>query len=329
MERDLILGMDIGGTKLAVVLSDLKGNILRKVREPTEAERGPDHVISKLIRMSRRLMGEAGVPADRIVGVGVSCGGPLDTKTGIIYSPPNLPGWDAVPLKSIVESELGLPAIVENDANAGALAEWMFGAGRGYSYVVYMTMGTGIGGGIVIDGKIYHGANDTAGEVGHQILLPDGPPCGCGKRGCLEALCSGPAIARRAREAVESNPNTLILDLAGGRVENVKSEHVVEAAKKGDELALKLMEETGWYMGWGIANMVNILNPEVVIIGTIAVAAGDLLLEPIRRTVRQMAMERAASAVKILPAQLGEYVGDLAAVSLVISNLDRLRGAGR
>jgi len=316
-----VIGMDIGGTKLAVVVSDLQGHIVRKIKRPTEAHKGPDHVIGRLFDMTRELMRTAKVEADQVVGIGVSCGGPLDTRTGIVYSPPNLPGWDAIPLKSRIEEEFGIPAIIENDANAGALAEWMFGAGRGYSYVVYMTMGTGIGGGIVIDGKIYHGANDTAGEVGHQILIPDGPLCGCGKRGCLEALCSGPSIARRAREAVRKNPDTLILKLAGGEIEDIRSEHVVEAARRDDPLAMKLIEETAFYMGWGIANMVNILNPEVVIIGTIAVAAGDLLLEPIRRNVRKMAMERAASIVRILPAQLGEYVGDLAAVALVINSM--------
>jgi glucokinase len=179
-------------------------------------------------------------------------------------------------------------------------------------------MSTGIGGGIVANGQIYHGANDSAGEVGHQILLPDGPLCGCGQRGCLEALCSGPAIARRAQEAVRKQPNTAILDLADRAIAQVKSEHVLQAARTGDSLAMSLIEETGYYMGWGIANLVNILNPEIVLIGTIAIAAGDLLLDPIRQTVADMAMQRPAEAVKIMPADLGDAVGDLAAISLVM-----------
>ena len=255
---------------------------------------------------------------ENISGIGVSCGGPLDTKTGVVYSPPNLPGWDAFPLKESIEAEFHVPTIIENDANASALAEWRFGGGRGYNYVLYMTMSTGIGGGIVANGQIYHGANDSAGEVGHQILLPDGPLCGCGQRGCLEALCSGPAIARRAQEVIREQPNTAILKLADGEIAQVKSEHVLEAARTGDSLAMSLMEETGYYMGWGIANLVNILNPEIVLIGTIAVAAGDLLLDPIRRTVADMAMQRPAEAVKIMPADLGDAVGDLAAISLVM-----------
>lgn len=316
-----IVGLDVGGTKLAVVVANKNGKILQKVRKPTESEKGPDYVIQKLIEMVDETLSLAGIERKNVLGIGASCGGPLDTKTGIIYSPPNLPGWNAIPLKEIFGEEFELPVIVENDANAGALAEWMFGAGRGYDYVIYMTMGTGIGGGIIIDGEIYHGANDSAGEVGHQILLPDGPRCGCGQRGCLEALCSGPAIARRAQKAVRENPDTQILELADGEIDSVKSEFVVQAARNGDELALKLMDETAYYMGWGIANLVNIINPEIVVIGTIAIASGDLLLEPIRKYTNEFAMERPAEIVSIVPAQLGDYVGDMAAVALVIQKL--------
>ena len=313
-----IVGIDIGGTKLATVVADGTGTILKKIRKPTWAERGPHHAVECLLEMVEQTIRLAELKRENISGIGVSCGGPLDTKTGVVYSPPNLPGWDAFPLKESIEAEFHVPTIIENDANASALAEWRFGGGRGYNYVLYMTMSTGIGGGIVANGQIYHGANDSAGEVGHQILLPDGPLCGCGQRGCLEALCSGPAIARRAREVIREQPNTAILKLADGEIAQVKSEHVLEAARTGDSLAMSLMEETGYYMGWGIANLVNILNPEIVLIGTIAVAAGDLLLDPIRRTVADMAMQRPAEAVKIMPADLGDAVGDLAAISLVM-----------
>ena len=315
-----VVGVDIGGTKLATVVADTAGNILNKVRKPTLAERGPEYALQLLFDMVHETIELAGLERTAISAIGVSCGGPLDTETGIVYSPPNLPGWDALPLKSQLESEFEIPVTIENDANASALAEYRFGGGRGYNAVLYMTMSTGIGGGIVLDGQVYHGANDSAGEVGHQILLPDGPLCGCGKRGCLEALCSGPAIARRAQAAVrnEKAAATALLDLAGGRVEDLRSEHVLAAARHGDALALQLVEETAYYMGWGIANLVNILNPDIVLLGTIAVAAGDLLLNPIRKTVSEFAMTRPAEAVKIAPAQLGEALGDLAAVALVV-----------
>ena len=315
-----VVGIDIGGTKLATVVADTAGNILHKVRKPTLAERGPEYALQLLFDMVHETIELAGLERTAISAIGVSCGGPLDTETGIVYSPPNLPGWDALPLKALLESEFEIPVTIENDANASALAEYRFGGGRGYNAVLYMTMSTGIGGGIVLDGQVYHGANDNAGEVGHQILIPDGPLCGCGKRGCLEALCSGPAIARRAQAAVRNEKAlaTALLDLAGGRVEALRSEHVLEAARHGDALALRLVRETAYYMGWGIANLVNILNPDIVLLGTIAIAAGDLLLNPIRKTVSEFAMTRPAEAVKIAPAQLGEALGDLAAVALVV-----------
>lgn len=319
-----VVGIDIGGTKLATVVADRTGHILGKVRKPTLAERGPEYALDLLFDMVRETVSLAGLEQGAISAIGVSCGGPLDTKTGIVYSPPNLPGWDALPLKTKLESEFQVPVTIENDANASALAEYRFGGGRGYKAVLYMTMSTGIGGGIVIDGHIYRGANDSAGEVGHQILLPDGPPCGCGKRGCLEALCSGPAIARRAQAAIQAQITeaktsaTTLLNLAGGGIEDVKSEHVLTAARAGDALALQLINETAYYMGWGIANLVNILNPDIVLLGTIAIAAGDLLLNPIRKTVSEFAMPRPAAAVKIAPAELGEALGDLAAIALVV-----------
>ena len=322
--KTYVVGIDIGGTKLATVVADSTGHIFSKVRKPTLAERGPEYALQLLFDMVRETINLAGLEQKSISAIGVSCGGPLDTKTGVVYSPPNLPGWDALPLKAQLESEFEIPVTIENDANASALAEYRFGGGRGYNAVLYMTMSTGIGGGIVIDGQIYRGANDSAGEVGHQILLPDGPLCGCGKRGCLEALCSGPAIARRARTAIQeqlAEKNTLattLLNLADGRIEAVKSEHVLAAARTGDVLALQLVDETAYYMGWGIANLVNVLNPDIVLLGTIAIAAGDLLLNPIRKTVSEFAMTRPAEAVKIAPAQLGEALGDLAAIALVV-----------
>ncbi len=320
--KDYVVGIDIGGTKLATVVADKGGRILSKVRKPTHAERGPDYALRLLFDMVGETLQLADVPQHAVDAIGVSCGGPLDTETGIVYSPPNLPGWDALPLKSTLESEFQVPVRIENDANACALAEFRFGGGRGYDALLYMTMSTGIGGGIVINGEIYHGANDCAGEVGHQILLPNGPRCGCGKQGCLEALCSGPAIARRAQDALrkqrETGATTALLTLTDGEIGAVKSEHVLQAAQAGDPLALDIVEETAYYMGWGIANAVNILNPDIVLLGTIAIAAGDLLLVPIRETVARLAMQRPAETLTIKPAELGDALGDLAAVALVV-----------
>lgn len=313
-----VIGIDIGGTKIAAVVADYNGDILSKVQKPTQADKGPGYAILLIYDIVYETIVKADLELQDFFAIGVSCGGPLDTKTGVVYSPPNLPGWDSLPLKEQLENEFNLSVKIENDANACALAEYKLGRGKGYSSVLYMTMSTGIGGGIVIDGKIYHGANDSAGEVGHQILLPDGPQCGCGKRGCLEALCSGPAIARRTIAAIKKDSNTSILKLVDGNVDLVKSEHVINAAFQGDKLALRIVEETAYYMGWGIANLVNILNPHIVLLGTIAIAAGDMLLDPIRETVSSLAMARPADVVEIMPAQLGESLGDYAAISLVL-----------
>ena len=315
---DYVVGIDIGGTKLATVVADKNGNLLNKVRKPTNSDKGPEFAIQTLFEMIYKVIHDVELNDQDISGIGVSCGGPLDTKTGIVYSPPNLPGWDAFPLKDRLEDKFNIYTVIENDANASALAEFRFGGGRGYNVALYMTMSTGIGGGIVINGEIFHGANDSAGEVGHQILLPNGPQCGCGKRGCLEALCSGPSIARRAKESVEINSDSLILSLADNDLDSIKSEHVIEAAKHCDALAIQLVDVTAYYMGWGIANLVNIINPDIVLLGTIAIAAGDLLLNPIRKTVADLAMTRPMEVVKIMPAELGESLGDMAAISLVV-----------
>lgn len=313
-----VIGISVGGTKLAVVISDSRGEIIERIRKPTNSERGPENVIQRVFDMVNEIIRIVGLDKNNCTGVGVSFGGPVNPKTGTTYSFVNCPGWGGIPLKKRIEVQLGLPVVIENDANASALAEWMYGAGRGYDYVVYMTMGTGIGGGIVVKGRLYKGTGGLAGEVGHQILLPNGPKCECGKRGCLESLCSGPAITRRAKEAIKKDPKTLILRIAEGKIENVKSEMVVRAARDGDRLANQLIYETATYMGWGIANIVSILNPDVVILGTVATAAGDLLLAPIRENVRKLGVGEAARRVKILPSQLGDQIDDLAAVSLVI-----------
>jgi glucokinase len=321
MQEQVILGIDIGGTKSAVVLARADGEILHRLSEPTRPdERGPQEVLQRLAEMARELMARGGVMASDVRGVGVSCGGPLDTRTGIVYAPPNLPGWTAIPVRQILEDALGLRVVVENDANATALAEWRFGSGQGTRSMVFLTMGTGIGGGLILDGRLYHGANDLAGEIGHQTILMNGPLCGCGKRGCLEALASGPAIARLARESMMYGRHKRVLALAGGKPADITAVHVVEAAKEGDAFAQQVLDEAGTYMGVGIANLIQILNPERVIIGTIAVHAGDLILEPIRRALAEYAWERSRAVCQVVPAALGDRAQDLAAVALLLQD---------
>ena len=317
MSKRFIVGIDIGGTKIAAVLARTNGEIVQRVSEPTDADRrDPNAVLMRLAEMAREVTTAGQAEHDEILGVGVSCGGPLDNKTGVIHSPPNLPEWKAVPVKAFMEKALELPVRVENDANATALAEWRYGAGEGTKNLVFLTVGTGIGGGLILDGRLYRGTNNLAGEVGHQTILMNGPLCGCGKRGCLEALASGPAIARLARESMMYGRHKRVLALAGGLVKNITAAHVVESAKQGDSFAIQILEEAGTYLGVGIANLIQILNPEAIVLGTIAVHAGDLILNPIRAAVKEYAWERSANVCKIVPAALGDRAQDLAAIAL-------------
>jgi glucokinase len=307
-----IVGVDIGGTKVACVLADVEGNILARQWQPTRAGEGWQVVVQQLFEMTERVL--EGVSYRQVRGIGISCGGPLDSQRGVVYSPPNLPGWDAVPIKQVFEDRFGLPARLENDANATALAEHRFGAGRGTRNMVFMTWGTGVGGGLVLDGRLYRGTNDLAGEIGHTTVLLDGPLCGCGKRGCLEALVSGPSIARRARELAGESPESLIWQRTSPN--EATAQHVVEAAHAGDTFARFVLAEAGTYMGIGIANVAQILNPERVVLGTIAVKAGDLVLKPLRQALQVHAWSRVREVLQVVPAELGDRAQDLAAVCL-------------
>ncbi len=314
----MILGIDIGGTKCAAALGEAEGTITARSEMPTRAEEGPTAILARLRDTAQSLLEANHVSPESLEGIGISCGGPLDTKAGLVWSPPNLPGWEAVPVRRFFEQAFpGTRVVLENDANATALAEWRWGAGVGARNMVFMTMGTGIGGGLILDGRLYRGTNDLAGEVGHQTILMNGPLCNCGKRGCLEALASGPAIARLARESLHYGRGRRLVEFAGGKAQNITAKHVVEAAKLGDAFSIRILEEAGTYMGVGIANIVQILNPERVVLGTIAVHAGDLILEPIRRALREYAWKRSAEVCTVVPAALGDKAQDLAAIALI------------
>ena len=312
-----VISVDIGGTKSAVSLVSTGGEIVRRESELTlPRERTPSQTLERLTTLAREIIASSGIAKSQILGVGISAGGPLDRATGTILNPPNLPGWTSVPVKSVFEELLDLPVRVENDANATALAEWRFGAGRGANNVVFLTLGTGIGAGLILDGRLYHGTNDLAGELGHQTILMNGPACLCGKRGCLEALASGPAIARLARESMMYGRHRRVLAKAGGTPEDITAIHVIDAAKEGDAFAIGILEEAGTYLGVGLANTIQFLNPEKIILGTLAVHAGELLLAPVRAAVREYAWKRAVERCDILPAALGDRAQDLAGVAL-------------
>ncbi|MDE2125798.1 MAG: ROK family protein [Armatimonadetes bacterium] len=317
----LLLGVDIGGTKCAVSLAEPDGTIIGRHEEPTEEGiRSPGQTLAALATAGKGLLNAAGAGA-RPAGIGVSCGGPLDADSGIIMAPPNLPSWTAVPVKRLLEEAFDAPVVVERDANAAALAEFRLGAGRGCRQLIYVTMGTGIGAGIIVDGKLLRGVSGMAGELGHTTILPDGPLCRCGKRGCLEALASGPAIARLAVDRLAYGRGRLLLQRAGGVAAAITAQHVIEAARSDDAFSQDVLSEAGHYMGIGLANAIQALNPERIILGTIAVHAQELILDPIRASVFAHAWARAATGCEIVPAGLGDRAQDMAAIALVMAPL--------
>jgi len=319
MSASYVLGVDVGGTKLSTVLATRTGKMVHKIRRPTCVDRGSAFGMARLCEMLDQTLAETGVDPADVLGIGVACGSPLDAEKGIILGPPNLSTWNPVPIKALLESRFGLYTQLENDANAGALAEWLFGAGRGKRHVVYMTMGTGIGGGMILDGALYRGASGYAGEIGHMRVVHEGGPlCGCGKRGCLEAFCSGPAIARRTQRAVVDHPDSAILALAGSAA-RISAEHLFAAARQNDPLAVQLVDETAHYLGIGLANIAQVFNPEVIVLGTIATQQGDFFLDRVRRVVQQETWPQVWEAVEILASPLGSQVGDYGAIGVLLS----------
>jgi glucokinase len=313
-----VIGLDIGGTKISCVVGTRKGEILDKVTLSTEIEKGPDYTIKKIIGNVKDLLKGSNINLREVKGIGIGAPGPLDPIKGIILNTPNMPGWNGICLKEIFDREFNLPVILDNDANAAALGEKIFGAGKDIKDMFYFTVSTGIGGGLIIGGKIYHGASFDAAEVGHTVVLPDGPECKCGKHGCLEALASGTAIARNAREKLRTNPHSLILKLAENNIELVTAKIVSQAAKMGDKLANQIYQEAGRFLGIGVANVLNLINPQMVVIGGGVSYAGELLFKPVRESAKREAFARTYEVCPIVPSRLGEMVGDLGAVSLVL-----------
>jgi glucokinase len=308
----LRIGIDIGGTKLAIALGDASGAIRRRSRRPTQPSADAAADVARIAVDVRQLLAEAGVGLHEIAAVGVSAPGPIDRAHGSLVDPPNLPGWRTVPLVALLENALGLPVVLENDADAAALAEWRFGAGRGFTDVVYLTMSTGIGAGLILGGRLYAGPYGGAGEFGHVSLDPNGPDCACGLRGCFEAFSGGAAWSRYLRGAAP--PRGRVAELAGG-ASGVTPEHVVAAAREGDAWARAEFDRWLDYVARGIAVVAFAVAPQRILLGTIAVAAGEALcFEPLRERVRALVWPGLHEHLDIVPAALGEELGDLAGI---------------
>lgn len=314
-----IIGVDLGGTKIATAVIDIKGKILSKKKEFTVVDFGPEAVIKQMLRMVNQVLDLAKIKLKQVKGIGIGAAGPLNTKKGIIIAPPNLPGWHNVQLIEPFKKEFNLPVFLDNDANAACLGEWYFGAGCGTKNMVYLTVSTGIGGGIIIDGKLYHGTNDNAGEIGHMTINPNGPLCNCGNYGCLEAHASGTAVARFAKDALkEKMKETLVLKLVDNDIEKVTAKIIFQAAKKRDKFSKGIIEMTSEFLGIGVANVINIFNPEKVVLGGGVTKAGSLLFKKVRETAYKRAMPAVSKVTKIVPAKLGDNVGIMGAATLVL-----------
>jgi glucokinase len=303
-----VLGVDIGGTNLVVGSVAENGSALHALgSEPTQAEAGERDVLDRLVALAERAIAETRrtVPGAEIVGVGVGAPGPLDTRSGVVLLTPNL-GWVNLPLRQIIRDRLGLPAALDNDANCAVLGEWWVGAARGTRNAIGLTIGTGIGGGLILEGQLYHGASDVAGEIGHTTIDTEGRRCKCGNYGCLEAYASGPNIAMRAREALEAGAESRLPEHCGGDLEQITAQTVYEAAYAGDELALEVVNDTARFLAVGVANLLNVFNPEVVVVCGGVTLAGEHLFVPLRREVARRAFKPAVTACRIVP---GELVG--------------------
>ncbi len=312
------IGVDLGGTKILTALVDGAGRVVQRHRVPTPRE-GPAAVVEAIAGTVDAVLQGTAVHRPQPTGIGVGSPGPLDPRAGIVLEPPNLPGWHDVPLARMLSDRLGMITHIEHDANAAALAEWWIGAGRGIRDLVYVTISTGIGGGIILGDVLLQGHSGTAGEIGHTTIDVDGPRCGCGRPGHLEAMASGPAIARMAAEASGTGQRTVVLAMAGGDPSRITAEMVEEAARQGDVVARAVLARAGFYIGVGVANLLNLLNPRRVIIGGGVSKAGELLFGSIRRTVSELAFEHPARDAEIVPAALGDDVGAIGAAAVVFA----------
>ena len=312
--EQFVLCVDLGGTQLRVALCKPSPPwIVRRAAEPT-AKSSPEAVISQIARMCREV--SEGVPGSQIEAVGIGSPGPLNPTTGVVYDMPNLPGWRDVPLAEMVSTELGIRTLLNNDANVAALGEYRFGAGRGTRDMVYITVSTGIGGGIIVDGRLLQGARGLAAEIGHHTVEAHGIRCECGHVGCLEVYASGTAIARMATEAIESGRETVL----SGRP-SVTAKDVAEAARGGDALALEVMHTAGFYLGVGIVNLLHIFNPSRIILGGSVTKSFDLFREPMWATIRERAWAPYLEDFDIAPAELGDDVGLIGAMALILEKL--------
>lgn len=316
-----LLTVDLGGTKILAALISFQGKIIAREYTSTEAEESPGKVISNIIAAMDKVIHKANITRSHLAAVVIAAAGALDLRKGMVTTSPNLPGWCNVPLRDIIHRETGVETFLVNDASAAALGEHRFGAGRGATNMIYLTVSTGIGGGIIIDNKLYGGAVGAAGEIGHMIIEVNGPLCNCGNRGCLEALASGGAVAREAIRRLKQKEKSLLSELSGNAPENITAQLVHLAALQGDALALEIVHNAATSLGIGLANVINIFNPERIVIGGGVSRMGDMLLTPARKVASERAFPLLFQAASIALSELGDNAGVLGAAAFVAEEI--------
>ena len=323
-----VLAIDLGGTKIASAIISNEGDVLARDYRLTLADEGVEPVISRILLAIEHLVKKCKVGLSQLDSISIAAAGAIDSERGLVTSSPNLPGWHDVPLRDVVRERFGLDTFLVNDASAAAMGEHRLGVGRGTTNLIYITVSTGIGGGIIINGRLYLGTSGAAGEIGHMTIDVNGPRCYCGNSGCLEELASGRAIAREAIRRIRDGENSALTDIVAGKIEDITAQEVSLAAQGGDRLALEVVSQAANYLGVGMVNVVNIFNPEMIVIGGSVAKMGELLLNPVRQLVSKKAFELSAQAVPIVPAGLGDDVGLLGAAVFALEQRLRRRNEG-
>ncbi|MGR3292662.1 MAG: ROK family protein [Candidatus Scalindua sp.] len=313
--NNYVLAADVGGTNTRMAVVNGNGDILTLLKKSTYCKEGRDEMIRFIVSFAEETIEKSKLPKEEICGMGVGFPGPLNAETGTIYNPPNLDGWDNVPLRVILEKELKVPVAIENDANAAALGEWWKGAGSGTDSLFCITLGTGVGGGIILDGKVWHGASSIAGEIGHTTVIRDGIKCTCGNIGCLEAYACSGGILKRVNDA-------LLKEGGSGGLQPLKDlKQVGQMVMQGNEIILNVIKETGVILGIAIANIANLLNPEMIVLFGGVTNLGEYLIVPLKEEVKRRAFKKATESLRIELSQLGDNSGILGAAKNILSKL--------
>jgi len=317
-----IIGIDIGGTKISACVGDEKGKVQISQRIHTQPLQGSQKGIPAIFNLIREVLQDAKVSLKDIQALGISSPGPIDSKAGMMLNPPNLKGWENTELVRLFAEEFKIPVFMNNDANAAGLAEYEFGHLKGTPNLIYLTNSTGMGGGVIIDGKLLQGISDTAGEVGHYCLDIHGPPCPCGLHGCFEVYCGGASLAKTIRERIKKEKiSTDILKEAGGNIDNIDIIHLIEALKKKDAFAISIWGDFIERLAQGIGVILMCFNPDAIILGTIAIHAQDLLIKPLLKTLPKYAWKQPIQACTIEPSILGDQISELSALAVAIAGI--------